>query len=222
MIFLAGFAGSFHCIGMCGGFACALGTSPTGSPLAKWLRHLIYNTGRVVTYVFLGAMVGLLADRIKATGTLSSAVIGQHVLTLLAGSLMVIMALQIMGAWRIGRSLSGAGLGSTVLVVSLRSLLATRHRGAPLAFGAINGFLPCPLVYAFIAQAAVTASALEGAALMATFGLGTFPAMLLMGWLGRVLQPAWRQWGVRVAGFFILVLGLVTLARVFISPDTAM
>ena len=29
MLFAAGFAGSFHCIGMCGGFACALGRDPT-------------------------------------------------------------------------------------------------------------------------------------------------------------------------------------------------
>jgi sulfite exporter TauE/SafE len=28
VIFAAGFAGSFHCIGMCGGFACALGRDP--------------------------------------------------------------------------------------------------------------------------------------------------------------------------------------------------
>jgi len=30
VIFVAGIAGSFHCIGMCGGFACALGVDPAG------------------------------------------------------------------------------------------------------------------------------------------------------------------------------------------------
>ena len=30
VILAAGFAGSFHCIGMCGGFACALGRDPRG------------------------------------------------------------------------------------------------------------------------------------------------------------------------------------------------
>ena len=30
MLFAAGFAGSFHCVGMCGGFACALGHDPHG------------------------------------------------------------------------------------------------------------------------------------------------------------------------------------------------
>jgi hypothetical protein len=48
---------------------------------------------------------------------------------------------------------------------------------------------------------------------MAVFGLGTFPAMLAMGGIGRLLAPRWRQRGVRLAGSFILALGLVTLAR---------
>jgi sulfite exporter TauE/SafE len=43
--------------------------------------------------------------------------------------------------------------------------------------------------------------------------LGTFPAMLMMGGVGQVLGPTWRQRGVWVAGSFILLLGLITLGR---------
>ena len=57
VIFAAGFAGSFHCIGMCGGFACALGRDPQGRG-ATVLRHLLYNTGRLTTYCFLGGLAG--------------------------------------------------------------------------------------------------------------------------------------------------------------------
>ena len=46
------------------------------------------------------------------------------------------------------------GFGGSTLALSLRSLLATPEPAAPLAFGVFNGFLPCPLVYAFAAQAA--------------------------------------------------------------------
>jgi hypothetical protein len=95
----------------------------------------------------------------------------------------------------------------------LRSLLRRPGHAAPLAFGVLNGFLPCPLVYAMIAQAATTVDVLSGCLTMAAFGLGTFPAMLVMGGIGRLLAPSWRQRGVRVAGSFILALGLVTLGR---------
>ncbi len=104
-------------------------------------------------------------------------------------------------------------------VQSLQSLLKAPGPGAPLAFGVLNGFLPCPLVYAFLAHAAALSlsdpshAAVTAVSTMAAFGLGTFPAMLLMGWLGRVLRPAWRRRGVWLAGAFILALGLVTIAR---------
>jgi sulfite exporter TauE/SafE len=61
---------------------------------------------------------------------------------------------------------------------------------------------------------------------MLAFGLGTFPAMLLMGglggWLGRAgrtsgergfLSYRWRQRGVAFAGAFVVLLGLITFAR---------
>ena len=97
--------------------------------------------------------------------------------------------------------------------LSLRSLLTSQSRAAPVAFGVFNGFLPCPLVYAFAAQAASTAAPLPGFLVMLAFGLGTFPAMLMMGGVGRMLAPAWRQRGVWLAGSFILLLGLITLGR---------
>ena len=103
--------------------------------------------------------------------------------------------------------------------MSLRSLLATRSRAAPVALGVFNGFLPCPLVYAFAAQAGSTAAPLSGFLVMLAFGLGTFPAMLMMGGLGRVLAPVWRQRGVWLAGSCILALGLITIWRGTVTYD---
>jgi sulfite exporter TauE/SafE len=116
----------------------------------------------------------------------------------------------------------------------VRGLLKAPGFAAPLAFGVLNGLLPCPLVYAFAAQAAASGGPLAGVQIMAAFGLGTFPAMLAMGGIGlwwrrapvvhaihatflppaaRTLHTDWRVVGVRAAGCFIVLLGLVTLAR---------
>jgi uncharacterized protein len=122
------------------------------------------------------------------------------------------MALQVLGLLQ---RFHGAtiGLGGQALVGAMRHVLAARGPAAPVALGVINGFLPCPLVYAFLAQATSTASASAGVLTMAAFGLGTFPAMLLMGGIGQMLRPMWRRRGVRVAGGLILALGLVTIGR---------
>jgi uncharacterized protein len=220
LLFLAGFAGSFHCIGMCGGFACALGPDGRGAG-ATSLRHVLYNTGRLSTYCFLGGLAGALgqvfcsslaAGSQRQAPLLSASLdVGQRALAVMAGLLMIIMALRFFGLR--GWHRVSSGFGSSTLVVSLRSLLGRQGFAAPLALGVLNGFLPCPLVYAMLAQAASTFDALSGCLTMAAFGLGTFPAMLAMGGIGRLLAPSWRQRGVRLAGSFILALGLVTLSR---------
>lgn len=217
MLFAAGFAGSFHCVGMCGGFACALGRERDGSG-ASVLRHLLYNIGRLTTYCFLGGLAGALGQVLcTRNGTELSLLdgsleIGQRVLAVVAGLLMIAMALQFFGL-RGRLHAVAAGFGATTLAMSLRSLLKAPGPAAPLAFGVFNGFLPCPLVYAFAAQAASTAAALPGILTMAAFGLGTFPAMLMMGGIGRFVGQRWRQRTVWMAGSFLLLLGLVTLGR---------
>jgi uncharacterized protein len=217
VVFAAGLAGSFHCIGMCGGFACGLGRDPRGRA-ATALRHLLYNSGRLTTYCFLGALAGALGQvictRQGATFTLlgGSLEAVERVLATVAGLLMIVMALQFFGLLHAFHRLT-TGFGSSTFAMSLRTLLTTRNRAAPLAFGVFNGFLPCPLVYAFAAEAASTFHALPGLLTMAAFGLGTFPAMLMMGGIGRMLAPAWRQRGVWLAGSCILLLGIITLGR---------
>jgi uncharacterized protein len=226
LIFLAGVAGSWHCVGMCGGFACALGSDPRGRA-ATLVRQLTYNLGRVTTYCFIGGLVGFLAAGLGTSGADAPPTSGaQRILAIASGLLMVFIGLQFLGWFRHFAGPPGLGIGSQFLARSLRALLRAPGPAAPLAFGVFNGFLPCPLVYAFAAQAAGTGGALPGLLVMLAFGLGTFPAMLLMGgvggWLrgegrlpgGRgILNLRWRQRGVAFAGAFIVLLGLITFAR---------
>lgn len=206
LVFLAGVAGSFHCVAMCGGFACALGSS------GGWGRHLAYNAGRLASYVFLGVLAGSVGQAVCAAGEqLSwSDAVGtlQRVLAVLSGALMVVMALSLLGLRR-----TGAAFDLGPVAALLRPLLTASGAAAPLAFGVFNGFLPCPLVYAFAAQAAAGFDPLAGALLMASFGAGTFPAMLMIGALGRWAGPAALRRGVTVAGSVVLVMGAVTVAR---------
>lgn len=217
VVFLAGLAGSFHCVGMCGGFACTLGAGH-GSGRAMAMRHVAYNGGRLLSYVFLGAMAGwagraVCGPGLSAADLTDTVAFGQRLFAVLAGLLMIAMALQILGVHRRGRSV-GIDLGP--LAATLRPLLSAPGPAAPLAFGVLNGFLPCPLVYAFLAQSAAGADPGLGAAIMAAFGAGTLPAMLIIGMLGRLAGPAGLRRGVAVAGCFVLVLGVVTAGRGFL------
>lgn len=212
-VFVAGIAGSFHCVGMCSGFACGLGADRSGRRSATVLRHLLYNTGRLTVYAFLGAVAGSLAAALATSGTATLVTAAQQALSVLAGSLMVVMALQLFGLFGLRLAPS---FGAGAMAHALGALAATPSRAAPVALGVFNGFLPCPLVYAFLAQAAASGSAGAGVLTMIALGLGTFPAMLAMGWMGITMRPTWRRAGVRLAGTVVLVFGLVTIARVFV------
>lgn len=234
LVFLAGAAGSMHCIGMCGGFACAIGGDARG-PAASVLRHALYNVGRLSSYAFIGALVGSVGlVLVGPVGEASSATAAQRALAVVSGLLMVYIGLQFLGWVKRARA---HGPGVAALAQALRQVVRAPGRSVPLVLGILNGLLPCPLVYAFAAQAAASGGPMQGLAIMAAFGLGTFPAMLAMGgaglWLRRAgsapqTQPVrvtflpaatrlprtdWRVLGVRTAGGFIVLLGLITLAR---------
>jgi len=232
LIFLAGLAGSAHCIGMCGGFACALGRDPRSAG-ATLRRHLIYNLGRATTYCFLGATIGFFGLLLCGhQGEASAATLAQRGLALVSGLLIIFVGLQFFG-FSLGRGWRVTSSGGALLTGALGRLLKAPGAGAPLALGVLNGFLPCPLVYAFAAQAAASGGPVSGFLTMAAFSLGTFPGMLLMGgaglWLRArgaeaaragprrdhvvVMRADRRQQILRVAGGLIVLLGLVTFAR---------
>ncbi len=222
LLFLAGFAGSFHCIGMCGGFACALGADPRGAG-ATSVRHVLYNTGRLTTYCFLGGsgrrtgpgdlhILRLTARNAAAPFLSASLDAGQRALAVMAGLLMIIMALSFFGLRGWHRVTSG--FGSSTLVISLRSLLAqarAMRRRSPsvcsTAFCRVRWSTPwsprprvpltcCPAVSPWRRSAWALSRPCSPWAASA-----------------GCLRRRWRQRGVRLAGSFILALGLVTLGR---------
>jgi len=117
-------------------------------------------------------------------------------------------------------SLATSNVKATIrpIQIPIKVLLDTPGKSAPLALGVLNGFLPCPLVYAFLALAVSSANPLDSMVLMAVFGLGTFPAMLAAGSLGLRMRLARKPRLVKIAGLLILLFGLVTIGRAFLTP----
>jgi sulfite exporter TauE/SafE len=77
----------------------------------------------------------------------------------------------------------------------------------------LNGLIPCALVYGLLARAAAAGSPLGGAAVMATFGLGTIPALYLTGFAGSAIPPTRRLWLSRLGGVVVVALGVLTIVR---------
>lgn len=220
LIFIAGVMGSFHCIGMCGAFPVALSSGRQCTTTERSVTHFFYNLGRVFTYVFMGTAFGLFGYVI---GEMNFVVSGQVLVSLVAGIFMVVLGFQITGAIR-ERTIPGFGYFYNIVVRVMSYFLKERSPLGGFYLGVFNGFLPCPLIYAFLFTAAASGSPVNGALIMALLGMGTIPTMFMMGMLSGFLSPVFRARLSRyIPGVIVVLFGVMTIARAFIPlfPDTA-
>lgn len=207
-IFTIGLLSSFgHCLGMCGGFVMAYSMQlKRGSTFVA--PHVLYNVGRVVTYMLLGVLFGLVGETLRV-------VIGirqyQGILQFIAGIFMVLIALE-MGGWLPGR-FSNALPGYRFFKKGIGYLLQRVNRRNVLLLGFFNGFIPCGLVYAAGAKAASTGSIPESVLTMLFFGLGTFPAMMALGLSANTVSIKFRQSVFRAATLLVIFFGIFTAYR---------
>ena len=89
LIFVGGFLGSSHCLGMCGGFVLVLGRR--SSLAGNLCRQTVYSLGRVFTYSMAGAAAGYGGWRLMSEW---NAVVNlQGWLSITAGVLLVLQGL---------------------------------------------------------------------------------------------------------------------------------
>jgi sulfite exporter TauE/SafE len=207
-VLLSGLAGSVHCLGMCGSIAASMSLGAVGIRGAL-IRQLFWGTGRIVTYVFLGLCAA--AAGTKLLRLQQDAIWLQSGLAILAGVLLIVQALRAAGWMRGAVIRGGTGICPARTIFS-RFFLGGSHAGAFVA-GVMTGFLPCGLVYGFLALAASTGHPGAGALLMFCFGLGTLPMLLIAGAGFSFAAVGIRRKLLRVAAISVLVTGLITVSR---------
>ena len=225
-VFLVGLAGSVHCVGMCGGIVSAFSMAPAGAPAFPVavvtqaapraaegaLRVMAYNTGRIGSYALAGAIAGGLAGGVRTLASLGALQAGGY---WLANLMLVVLGLYLMGAWSGLAQLERLGQGLWRRLRPLMSLILPLDTPLKmLALGALWGWLPCGMVYSVLLTAMLAGSAPAGAAVMAAFGLGTLPMLMVLGMTGARLRLALQRPRVRLAGgLLVLGFGLLGIAR---------
>ena len=199
LITLAGFLGSYHCIGM-------WGFIPPLIVYRSWfLGNVLYSAGRIFTYSFLGFIAGYLGMFFHSF----QFQLLQKGLSIFLGIGMIFFGLQVAG------SIKEKGVIGLDLIFSTIAEILSKFRKNPFFLGMFNGFLPCPLVYAFLMQAVFEKDPLKGAAVMLFFGLGTVPAMLFASKLFQIISPRLRKRLSSFAGIIIILLGVWMILRAF-------
>lgn len=213
--FIAGLAGSMHCVAMCGGMAGALGMrarSLTGRSSAAALQAMFYQSGRIGGYMLAGAISGAIGATLQAA--LDVAQLG-IVLRIVSGIFIALVGLKLLTRINPLAWIEKAGARFwTQLRPAAQSAAKAQGSGRALLLGFLWGWLPCGLVYSMLLFASMSASPWNGAAIMLAFGLGTLPSMLTSSMLAAQLQRTLAQrWPKIVSGTLLIGFGAwMTLA----------
>ena len=207
---LAGGALSFvHCLGMCGGLTLYL--SRGGNSRTSLGRQLLWHTGRVFTYVFLGALAGFGGGLVHSLSAFSYT---QNILSYATGVVIILIGLMLLGVpTPFLRPRPSVRREDGLFASVVRRFIEPPSSTGALALGLATGFLPCPIVLAFLAYSANTGSVAAGMIVMAAMGLGTSWSLLLLGMTGHLIDRRLRQWGAIMAGAVLVLAGLTTILR---------
>ena len=211
-VFMVGLLGGVHCLGMCGSIV-GIFTTQLPAQCARWPFHLAYSSGRIASYAVAGALVGSIG---QAGFLMRDAVPIQHLLFALSSLMLVLLGLYLAGLSGAVRHIEqfGGGLWKKLQPYTAK-LLPVNTLPRALALGALWGWLPCGLVYSVLVTSLASGNATQGALLMAAFGLGTLPNLLVIG----LFWERCRHWVqapiVRLsAGVVVIGFGLFGLFKV--------
>ncbi|MFN5583200.1 sulfite exporter TauE/SafE family protein [Gemmatimonas sp.] len=210
-VLVASLVGSVHCAGMCGGFVCFYaGSAPSHDPSA--LRaHAMYNGGRLLAYLTLGAIAGAIGSGVSRIGALAGV---SQAAAVVAGALMVGWAITVIAAQH------GVSLGAARVPLSWQRALGRillPVRAQPLALragltGLLTALLPCGWLYVFVATAGGTGSVRNAVATMLVFWLGTVPAVVAVGVGAQTVLAPVRRRLPALSATVVLIMGLLSMS----------
>jgi len=208
--FVIGLLGAGHCIGMCSGIASALSFSISPDKKNGLLSLLLYNLGRISSYSIAGFVFAASSSLLIVwLGGKESLIY----LRIIAAIMMLLLAFYIARIWNGLLIIERSGQILWRFIKPLAQyFLPLKNPWLAFPLGFFWGWLPCGLVYSTLIWAISSASALNGLVIMLGFGLGTLPAMMLVGALSHklknILNNPWFRYS---SGLILAIFALQTL-----------
>ena len=210
MVFLGGLLGSAHCVGMCGGFALGIGLGARTSRPTSAVKSSTRPVG--------SSRIRSWASPRDTPGPASRAASARGSTCRRRSACSPASCSPARDCWDLASSRArfrpGPRGGPLCLAGTfVGPFLRSPRSSDVLLAGIFTGFLPCGLVYGFLALASSSASVPQGLLTMALFGAGTGPLMILAGAGGSLLSHVGRRNVLRVSAVCVLLTGLISIAR---------
>ncbi|MFV0250145.1 MAG: sulfite exporter TauE/SafE family protein [Bacilli bacterium] len=188
MLFVMGLLTSIHCISMCGAINLLASTSMS----KNYKKPVLYNLGRLISYTFIGGIIGLVGSVLTINSNL------QGVFIIFSSILMIMMAFNMMGIIN--------------FKIKLPKIFINKTNNS-FIIGLLNGLMPCGPLQTMQVYALVTGSFFYGALSMFLFCLGTIPLMLFMGMFSNLLNRKYKNILNKISITLIILLSLVMFNR---------
>lgn len=203
--FIFGLVSSLHCIGMCGPIAMMLPVDHN-NPAKKVIQIMLYHSGRLMAYMTLGLVFGILGKGLYLAGL-------QQQMSIIAGILMIVVVLvpeKILARYNFSKPVYR-------IIAKVKSSLGNQFKKksykALFTIGLLNGFLPCGLVYAALFGAIAMQSETFGVFYMLLYGLGTIPMMSTVVYVSNwISQPIRNKIG-KIIPYVAVCIGMLFILR---------
>ena len=174
------------------------------SSYRKFQPHLMFNVGRILSYIILGGVLGLIGSRLAISLGFTS------LLVIIISLLMIILGLQMLDVPGFRKFQLSMPKFITQKIADENNF---KGRHMPFVMGALTFFLPCGFTITAQTIALLSGSWIQGSLIMGFFAMGTAPVLLTIG-LSSVTfysRPHWSKTFSRVAGFLVLFFALFNI-----------
>ena len=196
------FLNSFsHCYAMCGGFSLAF-LSLNSRCKNLEILILVYHLFRILAYAFLGVFFGIFTEFLKLNFKIQSLVF------FVLGIFMIILGFALIFRGKFLAFIENKSIFSFILQNILKKTKGLKGFKSAVLLGFLNGFVPCGLVYFFLASAVSKQSIFESIFVMLVFGISTLPAMLFFSKLSKFIKDSFKKAFAYVSYMLIIFYGL--------------
>ena len=208
-------AGFSSCAALVGGIVLSMSKQwgeiySTDDPLKKRLEpHMLFNTGRLISYAGLGAVLALVGGSLRLTPSLSA------ILVLVISFVMIALGLQMLGIRFLQRFQFTMPKSVTRYVADETHF---KGRYMPFAMGALTFFVPCGFTITAQSFALLSGEPLQGSLIMLFFALGTLPMLLIIAFssVKFLEKPRLATTFLKVAGVIVLFFALFNINNQFV------
>ena len=205
-------AGVSSCAALVGGIILSMSKqwnslySKDQSASKKLQPHIMFNTGRVISYFVLGGVLGLIGSRLQISLQFTSFLI------IIISFLMIALGLQMLGVKALRKFQLAAPKFATRYIANENNF---KGKYMPFIMGALTFFLPCGFTITAQGLALLSGNAFSGALIMGAFALGTVPMLLFIGFSSVKFssKPHLAERFSKVAGFLVLFFALFNISN---------